>query len=56
MGIDLILVGGDRIAKNGDLANKVGTFNLAILAQYFKIPIYTVVHSSTIDYNIETGE
>jgi methylthioribose-1-phosphate isomerase len=43
------LVGADRIAQNGDTANKIGTYNLAILAQYHDIPFYVVAPSTTID-------
>ena len=53
--IDLILVGADRIARNGDFANKVGTYNLAVLANYHKIPMYTVAPWSTFDNTIEAG-
>ena len=53
--IDLILVGADRIARNGDFANKIGTYNLAVLANYHKVPMYTVAPWSTFDKSIETG-
>jgi methylthioribose-1-phosphate isomerase len=45
--IDLILVGADRIAKNGDFANKIGTYNLAVLAKYHRVEIYSVAPWST---------
>ena len=51
-GVDMVLVGADRIARNGDAANKIGTLNLAILCQYFRIPFYVAAPLSTID--IET--
>jgi len=54
-GIQAIIVGADRIAKNRDTANKIGTFNLAILAKYFDIPFYVVAPETTIDPNIESG-
>jgi len=54
--IDCIIVGADRIAKNGDSANKIGTFGLSILAKYFKIPFYIVAPETSIDRNIETGD
>ena len=41
--VDMVLVGADRIAANGDTANKIGTMNLAILCQYFDIPFYVAV-------------
>ena len=53
--IDCILVGADRIASNGDTANKIGTYNLAILAQYHHIPFYIVAPTSTLDLTIFSG-
>ena len=55
IGIDAIITGADRIAKNGDSANKIGTMSLSILAQHFKIPFYIVAPESTIDRDIESG-
>lgn len=54
--IQMIITGADRIAKNGDSANKIGTFNLAILAKYFNIPFYIVAPETTIDFNILSGQ
>ena len=54
--VDLVITGADRIALNGDSANKIGTYNLAILANYHKIPFYIAAPSTTIDRNIATGE
>ena len=54
--IDKIFVGADRIASNGDAANKIGTYNLAVLAKYHKIPFYVVAPISTFDFNIKTGK
>lgn len=54
--VDLILVGADRIAKNGDFANKIGTYNLAVLANHHNVPMYTVAPWSTFDLTIERGE
>jgi methylthioribose-1-phosphate isomerase len=54
--IDAILTGADRIAKNYDTANKIGTFNLAILAKHFNIPFYIVAPETTIDESIKTGK
>jgi methylthioribose-1-phosphate isomerase len=53
--IDLILVGADRIAKNGDAANKIGTFMLSVLAQRYSIPFYVVAPTSTIDFAMQSG-
>lgn len=53
--IDIIFVGADRIALNGDTANKIGTYNLAVLAHYHKIPFYVVAPLSTFDAEIATG-
>ncbi len=54
--IDLILVGADRIALNGDTANKIGTFMLSVVAKVYGVPFYVVAPTSTIDFDIETGE
>jgi len=53
--IDKIFVGADRIASNGDTANKIGTYNLAVLAKYHSIPFYVVAPLSTFDFRIKTG-
>ena len=53
--IDLVITGADRIALNGDSANKVGTYNLAVLCNYHNIPFYIVAPSTTIDRKIATG-
>lgn len=53
--IDKIFVGADRIAANGDAANKIGTYGLAVLAKYHKVPFYVVAPVSTFDFNIKTG-
>ncbi len=54
--IDKILVGADRIASNGDTANKVGTYGLAVLAYVHKIPFYVVAPSSTFDLSLKSGK
>ncbi|PIR25383.1 MAG: S-methyl-5-thioribose-1-phosphate isomerase [Deltaproteobacteria bacterium CG_4_10_14_0_2_um_filter_43_8] len=54
--VDKIIVGADRIAKNGDVANKIGTYSLAVLAHYHKIPFYVAAPLSTFDRNAKTGE
>jgi len=50
------LVGCDRIAANGDVANKIGTSSIAILAKYYGIPFYSLGPTSTIDWNCPTGD
>jgi methylthioribose-1-phosphate isomerase len=52
---DLVLVGADRVAANGDTANKVGTLALAVLARYWKKPFYVVAPTSTFDTECVTG-
>ncbi|MCI0514731.1 S-methyl-5-thioribose-1-phosphate isomerase [candidate division KSB1 bacterium] len=54
--IDLILVGADRIAQNGDTANKIGTYNLAVLAREHEIPIYVAAPWSTFDARLPDGK
>lgn len=54
--IDLVITGADRIALNGDSANKVGTYNLAVLCNYHNIPFYIAAPSTTIDRKIPTGD
>jgi len=48
-------VGADRIAANGDTANKIGTYSLAVLAQVHRIPFYVAAPQSTIDVSLKTG-
>jgi len=54
--IDVIFVGADRIAANGDTANKIGTYNLAVNAFYHKVPFYVVAPFSTFDLGISSGK
>ncbi len=54
--IDMVIVGADRIAANGDTANKIGTLGRAILANEFNIPFYVAAPTSTIDTNCATGK
>lgn len=54
--IDLIVVGADRIAGNGDAANKIGTYSLAVLANYHGIPFYVAAPLSTIDLALPAGD
>lgn len=53
--IDCVVVGADRIVANGDVANKIGTYNLAILARYHKIPFYVAAPYSTFDLSLSDG-
>lgn len=54
--IDKVITGADRIASNGDSANKIGTYNLAVLSHYHKIPFYVAAPKSTFDLNIKSGK
>jgi len=53
--VDCAIVGADRIAANGDTANKIGTYNVAVLAEKHQIPFYVAAPYSTIDFNISDG-
>ncbi|MBQ1352307.1 MAG: S-methyl-5-thioribose-1-phosphate isomerase, partial [Oscillospiraceae bacterium] len=53
--IQMVVLGCDRMAANGDFANKIGTYSLAVLAQYHGIPFYTALPVSTIDFSISDG-
>ena len=53
--VDCIVVGADRIAANGDTANKIGTYSLAVLARHHDIPLYVVAPSSTVDLRTRNG-
>src|SRR3989449_7711031 len=54
--VDLVIVGADRIAANGDFANKIGTYSLAVLAFHHGVPFYCAAPSSTIDAALADGE
>jgi methylthioribose-1-phosphate isomerase len=54
--VDAIFIGADRIVKNGDTANKVGSSTLAIVAKHYGIPFYTVAPTSTFDLSLDTGD
>ena len=54
--VDKVFVGCDRVAANGDTANKIGTAGVAILAKYYHIPFYVLGPSSTIDLNTPEGD
>lgn len=54
--INKVFTGADRVSSNGDTANKIGTFNLALLSYYHKIPFYVAAPSSTFDLKLDTGK
>lgn len=54
--IDAVIVGADRIAANGDAANKIGTYPLAVLAKYHQVPFYVAAPSSTFDPQLASGD
>jgi len=54
--IDCVVVGADRIAANGDVANKIGTYSVAVLARYHNIPFYVAAPVSTIDFSLGHGD
>ncbi len=54
--IDVVLVGADRIATNGDTANKIGTFMLSVIAKVYNVPFYIVAPTTTIDFEIQSGK
>jgi methylthioribose-1-phosphate isomerase len=54
--VDVVLFGADRVAANGDVANKIGTYKLAVCARENGIPCYAVAPTSTIDLNLPDGD
>ena len=54
-GVDAVIVGTDRVAANGDVANKIGTLSVAILAKHFGIPFFVAAPTSSIDLSLKTG-
>lgn len=56
IGIDAVITGADRIASNGDTANKIGTYGLAVLCAYHHIPFYIAAPFSTFDFPIPSGK
>ncbi|MBW7457672.1 S-methyl-5-thioribose-1-phosphate isomerase, partial [Paenibacillus sepulcri] len=54
--IDAVIVGTDRVAANGDVANKIGTYSVAVLAKAHNIPFYVACPLSTVDLNTASGE
>ena len=53
--VDLVIVGADRITANGDVANKIGTYGVAVLAKEHNVPFYVAAPMSTIDFNLVSG-
>jgi methylthioribose-1-phosphate isomerase len=54
--VNLIIVGADRIARNGDVVNKIGTYSLSVLARENKVPFYVAAPTSTIDVSLRSGK
>jgi len=54
--VDCILVGADRVAENGDVANKIGTYTLAVLADKHDVPFYVAAPVSSFDFSLASGE
>src|SRR5262249_39675008 len=54
--VDMVVVGADRIAANGDAANKIGTYGLAVLARAHDIPFYVAAPRTTFDFSIASGD
>ena len=54
--IDCVIVGADRIASNGDVANKIGTYNIAVLARETGVSFYVAAPTSTIDLSLSSGD
>ena len=53
--VDLVIVGADRVASNGDVANKIGTYSISVLAKHHDIPFYVAAPISTIDFECSSG-
>jgi methylthioribose-1-phosphate isomerase len=53
--VDCVITGADRIARNGDTANKIGTYSLAVLAHHHEIPLYIVAPTTTVDLRMPSG-
>jgi methylthioribose-1-phosphate isomerase len=54
--VDLVIVGADRVAANGDVANKIGTYGLAVAARQHQVPFYVAAPASTIDLGTPNGD
>ena len=55
-GINAVFVGADRVVANGDTANKIGTYQLALVARHHGVPFYVVAPSTSMDLTLETGD
>jgi methylthioribose-1-phosphate isomerase len=55
-GVGAVVVGADRIARNGDTANKIGTYGIAVIARENSVPFYVAAPLSTIDYSLSSGD
>lgn len=53
--VDMVVLGADRIAANGDVANKIGTYSVGVLAKFHNVPFYSAAPFSTVDMSIKTG-
>jgi methylthioribose-1-phosphate isomerase len=54
--VDVVIFGADRVAANGDVANKIGTYKLAVVAKENGVPVYCVAPASTVDLNLSDGD
>jgi methylthioribose-1-phosphate isomerase len=54
--IDAVIIGADRIARNGDTANKIGTYSVAVLAKEHSLPFYVAAPLNTIDFSLANGD
>jgi methylthioribose-1-phosphate isomerase len=53
--VDLVITGADRITRNGDVANKIGTYSLAVLAKHHNVPFYVAAPMSSVDLSLDDG-
>lgn len=54
--VSAVIVGADRVASNGDTANKIGTYNIAIAAKYHNVPFYVACPRSSFDFSLASGD
>ena len=54
--VDAVVVGADRVCANGDTANKIGTYNLSIIAAFHKVPVYVAAPITSLDITLESGD
>lgn len=54
--VSAVVVGADRVVSNGDTANKIGTYQIAVCAKYHNIPFYVASPQSTIDWKMQSGD